>query len=145
MSHSAGWHLDGELLVPSIKIGVMENSHGTMVACYEVRVGPQAHVVWAMDEVAAEAYYYAKAARENYNGDPDRTITIQVNVSGFMMRTDDDKTSLFARYYTWHTSKRIREAADRAIAMLRSSQITWPVQSVLSIPRIPLPQQRSSD
>lgn len=145
MSHSASWHLDGELLVPSIRIGVMDISYGSMVACYEVRVGPQAHVVWAIDEVAAEAYYYAKAAREHYSGDPNKVITVQVNVSGFLMRTDDDKTSLFARHYSWHTSKRVRETADRALAMLKSRQITWPEQNVLSIPRIPLPQQRGYD
>jgi len=137
MSHAATCHLDGELLASSIRIGVLAGS-GSPVARFEVVVGPQAHVVWALDAAAAKAYAYAVSTREHYSGEDGRA-SIQVNVSGFPLRTADDGTALFAQFYTWHTSKRIREAADRMIALMARQ---WPSQEILHLPTIPLPQQK---
>lgn len=135
MSQAATFHLDGELLCRSLVIGVMEPA--TAVAHFEVVVDFVPHLVWALGESAMEVYAYAISAIKN--ADEDEDVRIQINVAGMPLRTAEMTETLFAKHFSWHTSKRIREQAMRLQAQFTTHSVAWPSSEILPLPVVPMP------
>jgi hypothetical protein len=136
MSQAAIFHLDGELVCNSIEIGIMPPN--TPVVRFEVFVDWAPHLCWAIDEAAVFVYAYAVCAKKYYEGVTE-DARIQVNVTGMPMRTNGDMETLFARKFSWHTSKNIREKADVLRARLTTKAERWPTTQPIALPVVPIP------
>lgn len=132
MSFASEFHLDGEMLVKTLQPGI-EQSSQSLIVCFKIAVENEVITTWALDQNAAIALAYARSAQEHAVS-IDGEQRIQVTVGGFIMRSQNGQSSLFATHFTWHTSKRIREAGDVLFARLKGGQAQWPYLNPICAP-----------
>ncbi len=123
-------HIDGELQVGSLQTGVLGKT-GTPAVSFKVYAGEQVHPVWALDVLAVVVYCYCQAARK-YEID-----RLQVNVTSHLV-SGVFSSCVVAKSIQWHTSKLVREKAERMITEMTfgKGKLTdqWPSTEPMELP-----------
>ena len=114
MSTYSSVHFDGELSAAHLQRGVIETpGHPTPVVSFQVVAGLQAHPVWALDRLAIVVSCYCQAARQLKGSETGEFL--QVNVQGTLVSNEHTSITVASSIH-WHTSKAIRDLAERMIA-----------------------------
>jgi hypothetical protein len=125
----ASAHLDGTILMQSIRIGILGNADasGVPLASYRVTAGVQTHPAYAIARAAIKVFAYAEAAKRF------DIETIQVNLRANLISAET-VTVLVSDGdidIEWHGPSEVRNAAEFTFARLTSGKANaipqdWP-------------------
>ena len=119
--------LDGAVLFNTLQAGLMTTGFTkSPIVHFKVLAGIQQHPVWSLDRTAIAVYSYCETARRLKIGN----TQLQVNIMGSWV-SSDDFSNIIATHIEWHTSKDVRDAAEKMIDDLaRKNKSLWPVDSI---------------
>lgn len=119
--------LDGAVLFNTLQAGLMTTGlTKSPIVHFKVLAGIQQHPMWSLDRTAIAVYSYCETARRLKIGE----TQLQVNIMGSWV-SSDDFSNIIATHIEWHTSKDVRDAAEKMIDELaRKNKSLWPVDSI---------------
>jgi len=133
MSTYASVRFDGSISCMTIRAGIIKTPVGSSpVVAFQVSAGIQTHPVWALDRLALVIFCYCRSARQG--SETGTGELIQVNVEGTLVSNDLSSVAV-ANSIHWHTSKHVRDLAERMIAEMSNGALArqWP-QISLKLP-----------
>jgi hypothetical protein len=118
----ANARFDGYLVFDSVQAGMVKiGMSSAPVVRFNVVTGIQRHPVFALDKLAIVIFSYCKAAQELCMND----TQLQTSWTASWVSTDN-YSNLVATHVEWHTSPKVRVAAQRMLAEFESGRPSWP-------------------
>jgi hypothetical protein len=128
----------------TLKVGLLQTPSfsSVPVARFYVIAGAQRHPVWGIDRLATVVYCYCQAVKDNMpDKNTDGKLGIEVNLSANLV-SGADAICMVASSINWHTSARIRGAAeamiDEMVRDLARSTNNWPFRDAMHLPVEPV-------
>jgi hypothetical protein len=134
-AYAFAW-IDGSLICKSLKPAIAVyppgNKEMVPVALFEVRAGYRLFPVWAIGEMAIDAYCYSKAALDAHER------TIEVNVTAHLFGANQTACPVIYEIL-WHTRGDVRENAQRLASDMKNSGSKprlqkWPFREAMDLP-----------